>query len=71
MKLSTSALLFFVPAVFGYWNCELPKGSGDLGRCVPSGADAGQMFNPCGEGHPCVTAGNGCTPVGGGVAKCS
>ncbi|KAJ0117851.1 hypothetical protein J7T55_014301 [Diaporthe amygdali] len=48
MKFSTSALLFFVPAVFGYWNCELPKG-GDLGTCVPNGSDAGQMVNTCGE----------------------
>ncbi|KAL2274642.1 hypothetical protein FJTKL_03060 [Diaporthe vaccinii] len=70
MKLSTSTLLFFVPAVLGYWNCELPKG-GDLGTCVPNGADAGQMVNTCGQGHPCVRAGNGCTPIGSGIANCS
>ncbi|KAH8759429.1 hypothetical protein F5883DRAFT_648013 [Diaporthe sp. PMI_573] len=70
MKLSISALFFIVPAVLGYWNCELPKG-GDLGTCVPSGSDAGQMVLSCGEGHACVTAGNGCIPIGFGLANCS
>ncbi|KAF5983520.1 hypothetical protein FBULB1_3740 [Fusarium bulbicola] len=26
--------LFFLPAVLASWNCELPIGSGDYGRCV-------------------------------------
>ncbi|KAF4443062.1 hypothetical protein FACUT_1615 [Fusarium acutatum] len=26
--------LFFLPAVLAWWNCELPRGSGDNGRCV-------------------------------------
>ncbi|KAG7426669.1 hypothetical protein NW761_013156 [Fusarium oxysporum] len=26
--------LFFLPAVLAWWNCELPIGTGDNGRCI-------------------------------------
>ncbi|KAI8712801.1 hypothetical protein NCS52_01379300 [Fusarium sp. LHS14.1] len=62
MKFQTSALLFFLPAVLGWWNCNLPAGTGDYGACLEDGK--------AGSALPC-TNGNGCIDVGGGTAHCS
>ncbi|KAI8654276.1 hypothetical protein NCS56_01384400 [Fusarium sp. Ph1] len=34
MKLQTSALLFFLSAVLGWWNCNLPASTRDYVTCV-------------------------------------
>ncbi|RSL42978.1 hypothetical protein CEP54_015275 [Fusarium duplospermum] len=69
MKFQTTALLFFLPAVLGQWNCNLPVGTGDYGTCVEDGR-AGSAL-PCTNDHPCNIQGNGCVNVGAGTAHCS
>ncbi|KAH8675213.1 hypothetical protein BGZ61DRAFT_458456 [Ilyonectria robusta] len=69
MKFHVIPLLFFLPAVFGWWNCELPTGRGDSGRCIEDGDSAG--YSACTEDHPCIVQGNGCSPIGSRLAHCS
>ncbi|KAF1947387.1 hypothetical protein EJ02DRAFT_449567 [Clathrospora elynae] len=70
MKLFTSvALLFsFASGSLAYYNCNLPVG-GAYGTCTGNGGDRG--YFACNSAFPCRVQGNGCYPLGSGVANCS
>ncbi|KAG7045112.1 hypothetical protein CABS01_10771 [Colletotrichum abscissum] len=68
MKFQAVLFVSFLPSVLGWWNCRLPKG-GDLGTCLWDGDLKTELT--CGQGHPCKTLGNGCIPIGSGIANCS
>ncbi|PCD21992.1 hypothetical protein AU210_015795 [Fusarium oxysporum f. sp. radicis-cucumerinum] len=68
MKFQVSFLLFFLPAAFGWWNCILPVG-GAYGTCLENGNSNTALA--CTSNHPCRVRGNGCVPLGSGLANCS
>ncbi|EXL74176.1 hypothetical protein FOPG_10605 [Fusarium oxysporum f. sp. conglutinans race 2 54008] len=60
--------LFFLPAVLAWWNCELPSGTGDNGRCIDGTTG---NWDACSASNPCRVQGNGCSPQGSRIANCS
>ncbi|KAF2170608.1 hypothetical protein M409DRAFT_19425 [Zasmidium cellare ATCC 36951] len=69
MKLTLlTTLLSLASGSLAWFNCELAKG-GDYGVCWANNGDEGNFA--CVSTNPCNTAGNGCTPIGAGLASCS
>ncbi|KAI1500262.1 hypothetical protein F5X99DRAFT_410255 [Biscogniauxia marginata] len=68
MKLQAVVLLIFTQTAFGWWNCETARG-GDYGTCLENGNWNNAMA--CTSTNPCQSTGNGCSPLGSGLASCS